>query len=113
MEFSGTVQKVLPVKTFPKKDGTEGKQQVIVVQSLGTQYPTLLAIDLNDKFAEKIKVGEEGTFSVNVESREWNEKYFTTARLWKWDKVGSTTQAPSNTPTVSNFQEEDPSDLPF
>lgn len=113
-EQSGKVINVLPIKTFPKKDGTEGKNQTIVIESVGSQYPTILALELNDKFADKIKVGEEGTFSFNVSSREYQGKYYTSANLWKWDKVGATpTSKPSNTPPVSNLQEEDPSDLPF
>lgn len=112
-EFSGTVQTVLPAKTFTKKDGTEGKNQTIVVSSVGSQYPTILAIELNDKFADKIKVGEEGTFSFNVSSREYQAKYYTSANLWKWDKVGGTAQAPNNTPPVSNFTEDENDQLPF
>lgn len=112
-EQSGKVINVLPIKTFNKKDGTEGKNQTIVIESVGSQYPTILAIELNDKFADKIKVGEEGTFSFNVSSREYQSKYYTSANLWKWDKVGGTALTASNTPPVSNFDDSDDSTLPF
>lgn len=115
-EFSGTVQTILPATTYPKKDGTEGKRQTIVIASVGQQYPTILAIELNEKFADKIKVGEEGTFSFNVSSREYNGRYYTSANLWKWDKVGSTpniSQPTQSSPPVSTFTEDDQDSLPF
>ncbi|WZE63560.1 single strand DNA binding protein [Maribacter phage Panino] len=59
-----------------------------------------------DKFLQYNKVGDEVEVSFNLQSREYNNKIYTTAQAWKvWNNSGNSNSAPA--------PEEDGDDLPF
>ena len=74
-EVKGTVKAILATETL--NDGF--KKRVIVVTEQG-EYPKDIAIEfLKDKTAllDKFKVGEAVTIGINIQSREWQGKWFT------------------------------------
>lgn len=121
MEIRGTVQHILPVMTGQSSRG-EWKKQSVVIEIPG-QYPKSVCMDIwgdnIDNF--QLNQGEELIAQIDIESREYNGKWFTNVKAWKIEKAQSTS-APSapNQDAVSsendpyaNMSSEDEDDLPF
>lgn len=96
MEIKGKVIEKLPLQSGTSSRG-EWKKATIVVEIPDGQYTTKLALD-NLKEADafdKIVVGLEGTFNVNVSSRKSNDgRWFTSCTCWRWEIEGGSVQAP-------------------
>ena len=95
MEISGTILNILEEQKGEGRNGPWRKQEFIV-ETEG-MYPRKVCIavwgDKIDQFA--LKVGEKVTASVNIESREFNGRWYTDVKAWKLDKV-SESQSESN-----------------
>ncbi len=87
MEISGSILNILPEQSGEGKNGTWRKQDFII-ETEG-QFPKTVCItvwgDKIDQFA--LKQGERITASVNVESREFNGRWYTDVKAWKIDRV--------------------------
>jgi hypothetical protein len=89
MEIQGTLIKILPIETGAKKDGGEWSSQNIIVEQEG-QYPKPVAVTLfGDKInlLNGIQLNDKLSVSINLESREYNDKYFTKVNAWKISKL--------------------------
>ena len=87
MEVKGTIKKKLKLQSGTSKAGNEWqKLDVIITQS--DEYSKEVCITaFGDKAIESVKRFNEGDsveVSVNVESREYNGKYYTNITGWKW-----------------------------
>ncbi len=98
MELVGKIVKLLPLQTGQGKNGTWKKQEYLL--EYGDQYPKTVCFNLwgdkVDQFA--LTEGETVTVFFDVESREFNGKYYTDVKAWRVDK-GATqgaTQAGNN-----------------
>ena len=86
MEIQVKIVNVLPVQTFTSsKTGNSYSKYTFVGETAG-QYPKKIAFTVmgDDKFNGMFIV-VDGTYTVSfdVESREWNGKWFTEASAWK------------------------------
>ena len=83
MEVQGKVIAILAEEGGEGKNGP-WKKQCFVIET-GDKYPKKIAFDLwNDKIDEfKIVEGETVTVSINIESREYNGRWFTNVTGWK------------------------------
>ena len=89
MEILGTLIKILPIESGQKNGGGEWSSQTIIVEQEG-QYPKPVAVTLfGDKInlLNGIQINDKLNVSVNVESREYNGKYFTKVNAWKIAKI--------------------------
>jgi len=117
MELTGTVIDILTEVTGQGKNGLWRKQEFIL--EMPSQYPKKVCIsvwgDRIDQFA--LQKGEPVTASVDVESREYNGRWFTEVRAWKVEKSGATGSGAagpaSSAPPVTTFTEDPQDDLPF
>jgi Domain of unknown function (DUF3127) len=121
MEITGKVVNLLPLQSGQGKSGVWKKQEFIL-ETPG-QYPKKVCMSLWGEKADEIKLvpGETITASINIESREYNGKWYTDVRAWKVAKgAGSTsgggssrTEAPpvGEEPFVPDASASD--DLPF
>lgn len=120
MEIKGKVVANLGVQKGTSKSGKDWSKATIVVE-YGDQYPKKIALD-NMKNADNfaaLAVGTEGIFHIEVESREFNGRWYTSASCWKWE----TTQQPQQAPAQQMYQQPAPqpqtpkddmgNDLPF
>ena len=85
MELTGKLIKMLEPETGEGKNGTWIKQSVIIETS--DKYPKPVQIsffgsELSDQIRKKV-IGEEITVSINVESREYNGRWYTEVKGWK------------------------------
>jgi hypothetical protein len=107
-EVTGRVFKVYPIEEIKEK-----QKQAFVIEVAG-QYPYKLALECWSKtveYSSKLKEGQEVTVSYDVASREWNDKWFTSAKAFKI-VVNGTAQV--HTPqVVSNSGSQDIDQLPF
>lgn len=116
MNVKGTVVSILPVQSGEGKNGTWTKSGYII-ETPG-QYPKKVAVHVWGSTFPVLKVGQEVDCSVDVESREYNGKWFTEVKAFKIDFIGSATSArvTSSENPKSNKKQENPdevNDLPF
>ncbi len=131
MEITGRIIEILNVQSgVSKATGKEWKSQDYVIETQD-QYPRKICFNLFgdniDKF--NIQMGEDLTVSIDIESREYNGRWYTNIRGWKVER-GTASAIPSpqdfsapassvdplsGAPTTSTKAEPtDPaSDLPF
>ena len=99
MELKGKIVQLLPMQTGMGKKGQWRKQEFII-ETQG-QYPKKVRFsvwgDKIDQFG--VAEGEEVNVSLDLESREYNGRWYTEARAWKVEKVGG--QGASYVPPVS------------
>ena len=116
MEFTGKIIFALPAKSGLKKNGESWKSQEFVIENTEGQYPKKMCFNVfgEDKIKSfDIKLGEELKVSLDVDAKQWQERWFNSINAWKVEKVG----APSNNETQSNTTDspnnDDDSSLPF
>jgi hypothetical protein len=83
MEITGKVINLLPLQSGQGKNGVWKKQEFIM-ETPG-QYPKKVCLSLWGEKADEIKLvpGETITASINIESREYNGRWYTDVRAWK------------------------------
>jgi Domain of unknown function (DUF3127) len=117
MDIKGRVIQLLPMQSGMGKKG-QWKKQEFIVETPG-QYPKKVCLSIwGDKIDQfNVAVGDQVSVTVDLESREYNGRWYTEARAWKLEKAGAagsqgTTPAPTEEPFYS--QESSASDdLPF
>lgn len=86
MELVGKIVKLLPLQTGQGKNGPWKKQEYVL--EYGDQFPKNVCFNLwgdkVDQFA--LTEGETVTVFFDVESREFNGKYYTDVKAWRVDK---------------------------
>lgn len=83
MEFEGVVHKILPATQGTSARGEWQRQDVIF--ELPSEYSRKICVTFFNKPADAAKLSEGATFivSVNVESREYNGRWYTDVRAWR------------------------------
>ncbi|TLU83613.1 MAG: DUF3127 domain-containing protein [Chlorobium sp.] len=83
MQLTAKLATILPEQSGTGKNGV-WKKQDIVVETEG-QYPKKVCISLwGDKFDKNLlKTGSKLTISFDIESREFNGKWYTDVKAWK------------------------------
>jgi len=114
MEIVGSVVSLLPQQTGAGKNG-QWKKQEFVIETPG-QYPKKVCLSLwGDKVDEwPLSIGDKITASINIESREYNGRWYTDVRAWKLVK-GANTAAPESHNSNDQFggPPVDDDSLPF
>lgn len=116
MELTAKLTQLLPLQTGTGKNG-QWKKQDIIVETEG-QYPKKVCISIwGDKINEsQLKVGSLLNISFDVESREYNGRWYTDVKAWKIEAAGatkSTEKAPDDQVYFDEGQMESKDDLPF
>lgn len=101
MDIKGKIIIVQPTQTGTSKSNKPWAKQDFVIET-GGQYPKKVALSLwGDESINKydLKIGMEATFHLNLESREYNGRWYTEARAWKieWTAEGASTQYQTGT----------------
>ncbi|MBW3467544.1 DUF3127 domain-containing protein [Arthrospiribacter ruber] len=120
MELSGKVFQVNPEINGQGRNGTWRKQEVIL-ETQGN-YPKKVCLtiwgDSIDQF--KLKAGDQVNASIDIESREYNGRWYTDVKAWKIEKQGAETpgakasSSSNQIPDVTTFDDNSSEDiLPF
>jgi len=88
MTIQGTIAKILPEESgISNRTGNPWKTQQLVIKEQG-EYGKNIAVKIDpekvgiNQFAE----GETVTAHINIESREYNERYYTEVKAWKIER---------------------------
>ncbi|MDH4058509.1 MAG: DUF3127 domain-containing protein [Cyclobacteriaceae bacterium] len=114
MEISGTVISLLPMQSGQGKNGVWKKQEFIL-ETPG-QYPKKVCVSLwGEKVDEnKLSIGEKINASINIESREFNGRWYTDVRAWKIARQTGSERESAPPPDESFMPDSNSSDdLPF
>ena len=124
MDISGKILQLLPAQTGSGKNGQWKKQEFIL--ETGDTYPKKVCIAVwGDKIdLASFKMGDAIDVSFDVESREYNGKWYTDVKAWKvvsaskqkeGGRPAATASATSSSSAVPNITDIPPSDddLPF
>ncbi len=89
MEISGKIIAVLPLATGEGRNGMWRSQDYVL--ETGDQYPKKVCFNF---FGDKIEqfplaIDDVVNVSFELESREYNGRWFTSVRAWKADKNGA------------------------
>ena len=109
MEISGKIIAVLPIATGQGKNGTWRSQDYVL--ETADQYPKKVCFNLfGDKIDQfPIAIDEVVNVSFDIESKEYNGRWFTNIRAWKVDKNGaSNSPVPVSGSPVASFDASAP-----
>ena len=83
LNISGIVLNILPLQTGTSKAGNQWQKQDFILET-GGQYPRKVCVCLFGDNVEKfpLQVGQSVTVSVDIESREFNTRWYTDVRAW-------------------------------
>ena len=102
LNISGIVLNILPLQSGTSKAGNQWQKQDFILET-GGQYPRKVCICLFGDNVEKfpLAVGQSVTASVDIESREFNGRWYTDIRAWNVvyndQQQGTPAQAPTAT----------------
>jgi len=124
MEIKAKLIQLMPIQTGMGKNG-EWKKQEFIVETIGSQYPKKICISAwGDKINESVlKEGNEINISFDLESREYNGRWYTDVKAWKLEMAGNN-QSSGESVKTQNVQQSEPAfnnapdsspedDLPF
>ena len=120
MELKGKVVGILDLQTGEGRNGTWRKQEY-VLETLDAKYPKKVCVavwgDKIDQFG--LQVGEEVIASIEIESREFNGRWYTNVQAWRVQReqaqdMGINQEVPMESAPPSFVQDENETDdLPF
>lgn len=123
MQLTAKLVQILPLQSGMGKNG-EWKKQDIIVETDG-QYPKKVCVSIwGDKANESVlQVGNILDISFDVESREYNGRWYTDVRAWKVDLAAPVSGYPAQDmpnyaqqtppPAPADFGGDSADDLPF
>lgn len=121
MEVIGRLVKILPEVKGTSKNGEWRKQEIII--ETAEQYPKKVCVSLwGDKVdaLAQFKMGDYMKASVNLESREYNERWYTDVRAWRLQSStgeaqhsGGEESLPSSSEIPNSADSGQDDDLPF
>jgi hypothetical protein len=119
LSVKGRVNQILKSETGVSKAGKEWNKQEFVIET-DEQFPRKVCFTLfGDKTSliNGLSAGEEVEVAFNLESREYNGKWFHNINAWKIDKVQANPM-PDSLPEYSMDDippeaDQDAGDLPF
>jgi len=110
MEIIGKLIQKLPLQSGISKTGNSWQKQEFVIETM-EQYPRKICANLwGDKTAvlEMLNIDDKVAMSFDLESREFNGKWYTDVKAWKLEAAAANPQAPQAAPTASATSSEAP-----
>lgn len=108
MEVIGKIIVALPEASGTSKAGNQWKKRSYVLETLDN-YPTKIAFEFFGERADQypLSVGDEVKLSFDIDSHEYNGRWFTSIRGWKAEKTGANVEL-----TTQHTQNTEPFDKP-
>jgi hypothetical protein len=122
LEVTGKVFKILNEQSGTSAAGKAWVKQDFIIET-DDQYPKKIAVTaMGDKIVpavKSLKVGQQVTAHINIESREYQDKWFSNINVWRIDKLDgdstptNTASASTKTSKSSASSNNNSDDLPF
>ncbi|GAB3338344.1 hypothetical protein GCM10027299_50380 [Larkinella ripae] len=107
MELTGKLVKVLPEQSGQGKNGTWTKQQ-FVIETID-QFPKQVCLMAwGDKTGElaQFAPGDTMRLAISIESREYNDRWYTDVRAWRIESAEGAEQQPASAPAAAPRRSE-------
>ena len=114
MELRGKIIKLLPLQTGTGKNGIWKKQEYVIETS--DKIPRKLCFSLwGDKIEQfQLTEGDQAEISFDLESREYNGRWYTEAKAWKCSKTSDVRNSDDQPPDFLKDTGTDPMEvMPF
>jgi hypothetical protein len=116
LKVTGVVQDILPEMSGQGKTGNTWRKREFVLETQD-QYPKKICmVQWGDEIdVANIQSGELITAYIDVQSREYNGKWYTDVKAWKIERQGGSS-APNSAPDLDDMPAApafDEDDLPF
>ena len=124
MEIKGLVYKILPVQSGTSARGEWQKREIII--EMPEEFNRKVCVTFfGDKAADaaNLREGDKVSISINIESREYNGRWYTNVNAWRINPTTASATAPAAAPASTEeppFKEpampasaDDVDDLPF
>jgi Domain of unknown function (DUF3127) len=113
MQLTAKLIQLLPLQSGTGKNGPWKKQDIIV--ETDSSYPKKICISIwGDKIDEnKLKPGNQLAIDFDIESREYNGKWYTDVKAWKVEVANNTSQDIPPNSTLSDSDAGNDEGLPF
>lgn len=110
LTISGRIVSVLPLQHGESKAGKPWQKQSYVLDT-GGQYSKKVCFSIFGDSITKfpLQVGQDVTVSIDIESREWNSRWYTEVRAWN---VTYASQQPQLQPQATQPATSAPSQQP-
>jgi hypothetical protein len=85
MEIQAILKQILKTESGTSKSGKDWQKQTIIIETADA-YPKQIAVEVSEKALSRLQdysIGQTITCSINIESREYNGKWFTSVKCWK------------------------------
>jgi hypothetical protein len=108
MDIKGKVIQILPLQTGEGKNGPWKKQEFII--EVPGRFPKKVCFSMwGDNITQfPVNMGEDITVFFDLESREYNSRWYTEAKAWKVEKgEAQTFKTPDQAPDFSSDPRED------
>lgn len=117
MEIKGQVIAVLPAQSGTSKAGKDWFKQEFVIETQET-YPKKICIQATKeslcKVVSNLRIGDSLTAHINIESREYNGRWYTQINAWKIDLNQSAPSQEERQPApLEPYKDDKSDDLPF
>lgn len=102
MEVSGKIIFKLPLQSGTSQAGRQWKKQEYVLETHDS-FPKKVKFDFFGDRVDQfpLEIGDEITLSYDIESREYNGRWYTDIRGWKADKAGAPAPAAPAAPAAA------------
>lgn len=94
IQITGNVSAVLPIQRGTSKAGKEWAKATVILEVANGQYSKKIAVE-NMRNAEafaSLTAGSEVTLDIDIESREFNGRWYTTITCWRWKETPTAAQ---------------------
>ncbi len=118
MEITGKIIAILDPRSGVLQSGNEWKSQSYVIETV-EQYPKKCCFDIfgADKIDEcNIQIGEVLTVHIDIDARQWNDRWFNSIRGWKITREVEEKKEDEKSPVIDSklsITEEEKENLPF
>ncbi len=113
MQLTAKLVQVLPLQTGSGKNGQWKKQEIVVETE--SQFPKKVCVSIwGDKIDERqLQPGNVLKIDFDLESREYNGRWYTDVKAWKIELAGSPQQSTTSRQTPAPAADDDDDGLPF
>jgi hypothetical protein len=104
MEIIGKLIQKLPMQSGISKTGNSWQKQEFVIETL-EQFPRKICANLwgeRTAVLETLNIDDKVVMSFDLESREFNGKWYTDVKAYKLDPVTTNPQSPTQPPQVTS-----------
>lgn len=114
MDVTGVITKILPIEQGVSKASGKEWQKLSFILETDEQYNNVYCFEVFgaekvEDFTQRYNVGNTVKVEFNVNTNEWNGKYFTSLSMWLMEPVGQQSAPPNDAPPAGKEQDN----LPF